>query len=70
MNYTDKDVQAIVDTQVELKTKDLKQALNEIREMIKKRATDENGDIGINLFASECYDILQIIEKVLGENHN
>lgn len=32
MNYTDKDVQAIVDTQVELKTKELKQALNEIRE--------------------------------------
>lgn len=28
MNYTDKDIQAIVDTQVELKTKDLQQKID------------------------------------------
>ncbi len=44
----------------------LKQTLNEIRELIEKRATDENGDIGINLYASDSYDILQIIDKVGG----
>ena len=67
MNYTDKDVQAIVDTQVELKTKELKQALIDIREYIKNTTTMIV--VGKPMKLSEetsGKDILQIIDKYLG----
>lgn len=45
---------------------DLEQTLDEIEEYLKKHSTDENGDIGINLFANEVFEILEIIKKAKG----
>lgn len=61
MNYTDKDVQDIVDTQVELKIKELKQALNEIKEIMQ-----HSKGMG---FQKEKH-ILQIIDKYLEVNND
>ena len=30
---------------------------------IKKHSTDENGDIGINLFSYDCVELLEILER-------
>lgn len=68
MNYTDKNVQAIVDTQVELKTKELKQALNEIRECCENNAIEVSTREYGNLVVTNIDDILQIIDKYLGGN--
>lgn len=67
MNYTDKDVQDIVDTQVELKIKELKQALNEIKEYINIHKLDHRENTRSLIYSD---DILQIIDKYLEVNND
>ena len=43
--------------------KQLKEVIEEVREYIKNNATDENGDIGINFYAWQTYELLQILDK-------
>lgn len=42
--------------------KQLKERIDNAIDLIKKRATDENGDIGINLYADDSYDLLSILQ--------
>ena len=69
MNYTDEDVQAIVDTQVELKTKELQQRIDkaiEYNTIISKYAQEELGTDEVD----EVLSILQCEEVKDNENNN
>lgn len=50
-----------------LEKDDLEIKIGKAIDYIKKHSTDENGDIGINLFSYDCVELLEILER--GETH-
>ena len=71
MNYTDEDVQAIVDTQVELKTKELQQRIDKAIKYLEKHSGMISPFTGIRQsYAQEELSILQCEEVKDNENNN
>lgn len=50
--------------QLEQQYKKQKEVIDKAIEYINKHSRDENGDIGINLFADEVFDLLDILKEV------
>lgn len=49
---------------LEQQVKKQKEVIDKAIEYINKHSRDENGDIGINLFANEVFDLLDILKEV------
>ncbi len=46
-----------------LKNQQLQKTIDDAVKFIERKATDENGDIGINLFANQVFDLLNILKS-------
>lgn len=49
---------------LEQQCKKQKEVIDKTIEYINNHSRDENGDIGINLFADEVFDLLEILKEV------
>lgn len=64
INYDEKDELHLYLMNLKDQVKKQKEVIDKAIEYINKHSRDENGDIGINLFADEVFDLLDILKEV------